>query len=823
MSESAMPTLSELLRTFRIRAGLTQAALAEKAGLSEQAISVLERGTRSRPRIDTVRSLTTALALTPTEADQFLSVARGKAVAARRSSPATRPSAASGPAPTPWQLPPAAPDFTGRAAQIDAILSGLRNPTGLGAVGVVAVTGMGGIGKTTLAVQAAHKLTDSYPDGHLYLNLRGYGPGEPMSVADAQRHLLRSLGLDLRLLPEDVDGTAALLRSQLAGRRVLLLLDNAADASHVLPLLPGSAGSAAIITSRGSLVNLAGARQIHLDALSDSESIDLLSGVIGRSRVQAEPDAALALATYSGRLPLAVRLLGGRLATRPTWPIQHLVSMLQDEESRLDSLGSDETSVRASIASSVRFLESSDRELDRQAARSLPLLSVPDGSDLLTAVAARLLDLPVRRTGPILERLVDLSLLESVAPERYRFHDLIRAYARELAEQTLTPTERDEGLARVLRFYVAAGWACHALTHPTSPRLPLATIRDDGVTPFRGREAAQRWLDDEQRNLIDRFRQIKHSSLADSADLPELALAMFGYYESRRRWLDMREIGKGAVAGALAHQRRAVAAWLQHDAAIPEAENGDIATAADWIATALTMFREIGDLSGQARCCSSLAYLLGVLDRIDEALEYGEEALSLSRSIQDDTLEGVSLTAVGGLYNRRGDFERADRAFADAIALAVRSDDTRSTFKRYLNSALSHLRVGRYHDAALQAATSLGVAEQIRDEVAQAEAHHLMALALAAQGDYEAARDSTGTALHFAARARDAIREGRLHLDLARINAARGDSSEALGNLGDAIAKLHGLSAIHEADARDLQDQLRQGKPYTFTLTVHYL
>ncbi len=470
----ATESLRELLRRYRTRASLTQAGLAERAGLSEQAVSVLERGTRSRPRIDTVRALTAALGLNAEEAEEFLAAARGKGRKVRTAPDPDVPAAVNS-LPMPWQLPPAIPDFTGRSAQIEAMLSALRDPSGRnGAVGLIAVTGMGGIGKTALAVQAAHKLVNSYPDGHLYLNLRGYGPGRPMSTGDALRQLLRSLGLDPQLIPEGVEEAAALLRSQLAGRRALLLLDNATDVRHVMPLLPGSPGSAAIITSRGSMSALSGARQIRLDALSESESAQLLSGVIGQDRVAAEPAAAESLTLLTGRLPLAVRLIGARLAARPNWPIQHLVDLLRDEGRRLDGLGPDETGVRASIASSVRFLETSDRGLDREAARALPMLSVPDGSDLLTVVAAQLLDIRVRQADSVLERLVDLNLLDSVAPERYRFHDLIRTYARELAEQSLTQAERVAGLERILRFYIGCAWTCHELTHASRARRAAA-------------------------------------------------------------------------------------------------------------------------------------------------------------------------------------------------------------------------------------------------------------------------------------------------------------------------------------------------------------
>ncbi|MFG1912717.1 NB-ARC domain-containing protein [Kribbella sp. NPDC048928] len=820
MGEPATPTLSELLRTFRTRAGLTQAALAARAGLSEQAISVLERGTRSRPRADTVRSLVEALSLSTAEATQFHTVARGKIGTPRRPAPA----AATDDVPTPWQLPPAAPDFTGRAAQVDAILSVLRDSSGAGApaVGLVTITGMGGIGKTTLAVHVAHKLVDSFPDGHLYLNLRGYGPGEPVPPIDAQRHLLRSLGSDVGSIPDEVDAATALLRSQLAGRRVLLLLDNVAEVAQVLPLLPSHPGSAAIITSRGSLANLSGSRQIMLDALSESESVDLLAGVIGPTRVAAEPDATRILASYSGRLPLAIRLVGGRLATRPTWPIQHFVDVLQDEERRLDSLGADETGVRASIASSVQFLATSDRDLDRQAAAALPWLAVPDGSDLTTGVAAAVLELPLRRADAIVERLVDLNLLESVAPARFRFHDLIRAYGREVADQTFSPTERDEALSRVLRYYTEAAWACQALTHAGNPRLPLATVGTSGLLPvFSGREAALRWLDLEQRNLMDRYRQARQSSLADSALLAEMPLALFGYHESRRRWQEMRELGAGSVELALRHGRRAVAAWLQHDNAIPDAETGRAGAAVTRIQRALQMFTDIDDRFGQARCCSSLAYLLGLEGKIDDALAYGRIALSLSRTIKDTTLEGVSLTAVGGLYDRTGDFARADEAFAQAIDLAEQANDTRAIFKRYLNASFVHVQVGRYQDAVRMAEYALHVVEYAGDATFQGESHHLLAIAHAAQGDFTAAAGHIESGLQMARTAHDTEREGRLYVELARINAARGDRASAADQLHTAMTMLRNGADVYYADARELLAKLHRGEIDHYQVVVY--
>ncbi|MFF1822003.1 ATP-binding protein [Kribbella sp. NPDC058245] len=815
MGQLTDESLSDLLRKYRGRAGLTQAALAAKAGLSDQAISVLERGTRRRPRIDTIRALIKVLRLDKDEAAEFLAVARGK------SQPAEQPEVAPVVAdtlPVPWQLPPAVSDFTGRTAQIEAILDVLRLPEGVAGatVGLVAVTGMGGIGKTTLAVHAAHKLVASYPDGHLYVNLRGYGPGKPMSIADALRHLLRSLGLELHLIPDDVEEASALLRSQLSGRRFLLFLDNAADIQHVMPLLPGSPGSAAIITSRGSLANLPGARQVRLDALSESESVELLAGVVGPGRVAAEPQAAEVLASFTGRLPLAVRLIGGRLAARPSWPIQHLVDLLGDENHRLDSLGSDETGVRANIASSFEFLETSDRPLDREAVHALPLLSIPDGPDLQTFVVARLLDVPVRKADAILERLVDLNLLESVSPERYRFHDLIRAYAREIAEATLSPAESDAALERVIRFYIGFAWACQAKSHHSSPRLDLATVSHVPPPAVTNVLKALQWLDSEQLNLLDRWQQLLASSLATSALVPELVLSLFGYQESRSRWVEMREMHRDAVQLAEKVGLPLMAAWLQHDSAIPEVENGSFDVGLAHLLKALDMFRVLGDLRGQARCASSATHVLGRLNRIDEALELGNESLRVSQQIGDKTVVGVAHVALGGLYDRSGRFAQADESFQRGIDLAEQTGDLRSIGKRYLNTGFSHFLVGRTDDAIAPLLRSIEVGRQMGNDELESQGWQCLAAVYAIQGHYQEAHDGIDEGLRLVRKHRNRLREGTFLLEHGKVSAAAGDFPAATGHIRSALPILQTTSPRLVAVAQDLLGTIRRGSPYTY-------
>jgi tetratricopeptide (TPR) repeat protein len=318
---------------------------------------------------------------------------------------------------------------------------------------------------------------------------------------------------------------------------------------------------------------------------------------------------------------------------------------------------------------------------------------------------------------------------------------------------------------------------------------------------------------------MDRVRQARQTALADDVLLAETALAFFGYHESRRRWQEMRELGTGAVELAQRHDRPATAAWLQHDSAIPEAESGDPGTAILRIQVALEMFRTIDDLFGQARCCSSLAYLLGLEGRIDEALEFGREALTLSRTIQDKTLEGVSLTAIGGLYDRVGDFERADAAFADGIALAEQANDTRAIFKRYVNSGFAHLQVGRYEDAVKMAQQALEVVVRAGDATFQAESHHLLAVAYAAQGQYDTAVSHLDSGLRVAQIARDVSREGRLYIELARVNAARGRGTTAIEQLNTALRLLQNASEVYFADARELLEKLDHGEivDYYFT------
>lgn len=793
-------TLGDLLRRYRIDAGLTQASLAEKAGLSEQAISLLERGTRRRPRVETVEALAGALGLGPDAVGQLLQAAKVPRRPVQKAPPPAEP-----PRILPRQLPPTLSDFTGRAVEITDLVQVFQATDDRpGTVQLAAVTGMGGVGKTALAVHVAHLVGDDFPDGQLYLDLRGYGPGTPLSPVEALNQLIRSLGLDDdRTVPSSINELAGLYRSRLAGQRVLIVLDNANSAAQVLPLLPGAPGSAVIATSRRALTTLPGFRQIALTPLSEADSVELLATIAGRDRVAAESAAARSIAELTGRLPLAVRLIGARLAARPTWPIDHMVSQLRDEHRRLDEFGTGESGVRANIAGSAEFLANSNQKLDRDAAAALALLGLPNGSDLSALTGAHLLDVPEAAAEQILERLVDLNLLSSGLPGRYRMHDLIRTYAREQGVQTLSEGARTDALTRVLQHYTAVAWRGQQLTHPDSRRLRLASPPARQLPVMPDAPTVLAWLDHERDNILGLVQQASESAVLRGF-VPELALALFGYVEVRSRWIEMRAIDRlgREIAADLGYDR--LAAWLEHDLAIPDAERGDLTPSLEHLRESLKMFQAISDLPGQARCCTSLSYVIELMGQLDEALEWAEEALAISLRIGDQSVVGISHLALGRLHSRRGEHYLARESFDLSLTLAEKSGNPRSLAKRHQIAGQAYMEAGHHAAASEMLLKSIDGFVQLEDGNAQAEGMQYLATTYLAVGDHPAATEQAEAGLRLARVYSNQQREGQLLIELGKIRAATGDITGATTAWHQAATTLHPLFPNDESTAQAL-------------------
>nr|WP_149038376.1 AfsR/SARP family transcriptional regulator [Kitasatospora sp. MBT63] len=417
--------------------------------------------------------------------------------------PEDDPAPAPGPG-APAQLPRDILDFTGRSDQLDR-LSALLAPTeppGPGVLRVAAVSGPGGIGKTTLAVRAAHRIADGFPDGQLYVDLRGvhHSPADPGEVLAG---FLRELGTPEHDIPATEEARAARYRSLLADLRVLVVLDNARDTAQVAPLLPGSAGCAALVTARRRLPGLAGAVHLDLSTLGDRDAHELFAAIAGPERAAAEPEATAEVVRHCAGLPLALRIAAARLAGRPSWQVATLADRLADHSRRLDELRVEDLAVRASFLMSYAQLRAPDSPDGPGPARAFRLLGLAPGVDIGLRAAAALLGQPLDRTEQVLEHLVDVSLLDSTGPDRYRLHDLLRDFAAERAEAEEGADAGRDAVGRIVRWYLDSLVEADAVIFPTLRR-PERLPEDPGYRPhgFAGVPDALHWCDAERVNLV---------------------------------------------------------------------------------------------------------------------------------------------------------------------------------------------------------------------------------------------------------------------------------------------------------------------------------
>jgi transcriptional regulator with XRE-family HTH domain len=765
----------ERLREHRSAAGLTQAELAQRAGLSEQAIGLLERGIRTRPRQSTVEALTAALDLSP-EAARELAQAAGDRPQRTRADSAD--AAAATVSLVPRQLPPAIADFTARKPELDQVVAALRGEGKASAV--VTVTGMGGVGKTALAVYAGHLTAEQFPDGQLYVKLRGYVPGGALGPAAALGQLLRSLGVPPDAIPSDTDELAAMYRSAVAGRRMLVLLDDASSIGQVMPLIPGDPNCAAIITSRRFLATLPGNRIIRLSAMAEDDALSLLSVMVGNRRLAAEQRAARDISRLTGGLPLALRLVGARLAARPTWRLQDIVDQLNDEHRRLDELGVEQSGVRASFAGSINELLAGQSRLDQEAVRAFDLLSLTESSEISVPLVARLLDRTMTDTAALLERLVDLHLLDSVGPRSYRLHDLLRTYAGERLAAPHRQAERDAAIERGLKLYVAAAWRAHRITHPWSTRHPTEQLDETDVPSFDDLAAALGWIDSEFDSMLGLYRRAEAIPGGQQRFGPSLALGLFGYLEARAYWGKMRLVYDLGITAADPDQDPSTAGWLLHDRAIPDVEEGDATTGRTRVLRSFELFERAGDVVGMARCCSTLSHIHERLDRLDESVSWGERGLALSRQVGDSGGIGANCLALGVLYQRAGRGVDARRAFQESFELAEADGNVRSLARRRRVAGVTCLEQGQFGEAVAHLSVASQVFRRLDDPSGLAESlGHLSTVELA-QGRPAAAEVHAQEALALAEKYHDAFRQGTVLGTLASIKDAIGAPEVAL-------------------------------------------
>ncbi|MFC6017000.1 BTAD domain-containing putative transcriptional regulator [Plantactinospora solaniradicis] len=638
----------------------------------------------------------------------------------------------------PAQLPADVRGFTGRdieILQLDRILdTAEQQPT---SVVISAVSGTAGVGKTALAVHWAYRVIDRFPDGHLYVNLRGFDTvGSPVSPAEAVRGFLDAFAVPPERVPANLDGQVGLYRSLLSRRRVLILLDNARDADHVRPLLPGAPGCLALVTSRNQLSGLVageGAHLLTLDLLTADESRQLLAWRLGVDRVAAEPEAVDEITALCARLPLALAIVAARAAAHAGFSLDALAAELRDARGSLDAFGGGElvTDVRAVFSWSYRTLSSDSARLFRQ-------LGQHRGPDINLPAAASLAGIPVQQTRSLLAELTRAHMAAEHSPGRYTLHDLLRTYATEQAQALDAPVERDSAVLRLLDHYLHTAHLADRLLDPHRDAITLGR-RQPGVTPEvpAGSAQALAWFTAEQPAIIAAIRQAVETGLDVHAC--ELAWALVTFFDRQGHWHDLvttqcaaLEAARSLVDGArqaFAHRYlgRAYTRLGQYDEAHAHlssalrlyVELGDCAGQAhihrglSWVSEgkglmpealdnserALKLFRTTGHRAGQADSLNAVGWYHALLGEYQLAITYCEEALTLLRELEDRYGQAATLDSLGYAYHHLGRYELAASCYDTALELLRETGDRHHEAEVLVHLGTTH-RAARDHDAA---------------------------------------------------------------------------------------------------------------------------
>jgi DNA-binding SARP family transcriptional activator/tetratricopeptide (TPR) repeat protein len=597
-----------------------------------------------------------------------------------------------GPPPAPAELPAEAAAFTGRTGEAELLRATLTRHTGRTVV--CAINGPGGVGKSALAVQMAAEVGASFPDGQLFVDLRGASTGlDPLSPADVLARFLRSLGV---AAPPDIDEAAARFRSVTATRRMLVVLDNAVDANQVRPLLPGGRGCAVVVTSRKVLSTLDGATHLPVAPLTGDEAVTLLGRLAGAERVAREPAAAADIVRYCGRLPLAVRITGARLLAQPARSLAAHAGQLADTRRRLDALEHADLAVRASIAASHHDL--AGRPAGPAALMLLKLVAALHLPDITTTLAAALGQVPDGTAAAALDRLVETQLLQEPAGGRYPMHDLIRLHARELAAVEISVAEWTAALHRVVDHYAAAGEQATRLLDNGQARWMTGAGDPAGPSELCTAADAIAWVDAERANLVGLVSQAAERAGTAPAAI-RLAAAISTPMDVRGHLREWIECNRAVVAAAerLGDPRAQARARMFLGYALGRL--GRNPEEIDQAEQALVLWRAVGDRfgeSGASNACG-LAYLHG--NRLAEAVAHLERGLALRRATGDPYGEAMLLDNLGGAYRVQGRVADAIAAHERALTLAEEIGNLRSRAHALGNLATDLNAAGEYDRA----------------------------------------------------------------------------------------------------------------------------
>ena len=639
----------------------------------------------------------------------------------------------------PRQLPASVRQFAGRERELAALTALADQANGAaGAVVISALGGTAGVGKTALALHWAHQVACRFPDGQLYLNLRGFDPsGTPMPLAEAVRSLLDAVGVPAGQIPASVEAQAGLYRSLLSGRRMLVVLDNARDEGQVRPLLPGSPGCLVVVTSRSHLAGLVaveGACALTLDVLTEAEAHEMLAQRVGAACLEREPGAVGELIRLCARLPLALAVAAARLSGRPPLGLSVFTEELKDARRRLDALDTGDrlATVRAVFSWSLTSLSA-------PAAHMFGLLGVHPGPDITIPAAASLAGARPGQADQALAELTRAHLLTEPAPGRYALHDLLRAYAAEQAAALEHADARHAAIGRVLDHYLHTAHAAALLLSPSRTPVTLAAARP-GVTPehLTSYQQALDWFEAEHQVLL------AATSLAAETGFDvhgwQLPWAMADFLDRRGHWHDCDALQRTALAAATrlgdthgqAMAGRALgkaSAWLT-----------DYDRARRHLGKSLSLYRQLGDRDGQARVHQSLNWVCERQGRYGEALSHAEQALALFQAVADQAGQAAALNAIGWCHVLLGDPQRARTFCRRALALNRERGNRRSEALTWDSLGYAEHQVGRFAEATACYRRALQLFRECGDRFYEAEILTHLGKTRHAAGDRQEAR-----------------------------------------------------------------------------------
>ncbi len=741
MAEQAGPEFAALLRQLRAEAKLTQEELAEAAGLSPRSVSDLERGINRTARKDTAGLLAGALGLAEPARTLFVAAARGRGptaevlAAAHEAAPGAAAAAAS------RTLPRDTASFTGRERELARLLEDLTAGAADGQVtGIHAIDGMAGIGKTALAVHAAHRLAPSFPDGQLFLPLHAHTSGQrPVDPADALASLLLTAGLAAAQIPPGLEARAARWRDVVAGQKILLLLDDAAGHEQVRPLLPGTAGSLVLVTSRRRLAALEDAAQISLDLLSQGEAADLLARLAARPGLRAGDAAVGELTRLCGYLPLAIAMLASQLRNHPVRTGAGLAAELAQATDRLAFLHAENVSVSAAFGLSYADLAAGPRRLFRR-------LGLVPGPAVDAYAAAALDGTGLSAARRDLDELYDQHLIAEPAPGRYQLHDLLREHARALAAAD-DPDVTSEATGRLLDYYLHTALAAgpHFTPGATAYRRPPPSRWPGPAPDVSALGSAAAWLEAERANL-----HAAAEYAAARARFPHaiaLPVALSGFLAARGHWDQSTALHEGALAAGRRADDRLGQADVHAGLGFVQREMGDYPAAAASLARAMTIYADLGDRPGHAHALTELGFLDVLTGDYRAAAASYQQALALARGAADRLGEAAALNHLGLVQQLTGDYVAATASQREALAL-FRDHGNLHGQAYTLNDlgAVQH-ETGDYAAAAASQQQALALFRDLGDRLGRARGLNDLGVVQQETGDYAAAAASHQQAL----------------------------------------------------------------------------